>query len=384
MSDTPSDTLSDALSEILESKDNDCLSPSPKSEASEEYESYLTYADYRILQRGNNSDLTIRCQEVDFRVHRLYIRGYYSTLQLAIDEELDENTDDSPPFTYTTEKGRNPILDLGHEDLDSVKRMIIFLYTGTYSDVHPIFGSIKKNHVFEFDDIDSEKVPPEPFETRNFGKYGPFLKRLDINLSMIGLGDKYDLPFLQHHAEMRIPESYDRDVLLQPEFIRLVQKAFQVSMNPSSNIDIRAPILMACVHHGAEIIESEAWQILLQKNPEMCYELFSLSVIKWEHYKTSRLRAAERLMGTLTAVEAKVEELRTWSPLGRFHFSGVIQQFWYALKAMKKTFGLRPHPSNPTANWTWGIERGYDCLRRPLTPAQSRILARLALRNPSR
>lgn len=379
-----SDTLSDALSEILESKDNDCLPPSPNSEVSEEYESYLTYADYRILQRGNNSDLTIRCQEVDFRVHRLYIRSYYSTLRLAIDEELDENIDDSPPFTYTTEKGRTPILDLGHEDLDSVKRMIVFLYTGTYSDVHPIFGSIKKNHVFEFGDIDPENVPPEPSETRYFRKCRPFLKRLDINLSMIGLGDKYDLPFLQHHAEMRIPNRYDRDLLLQPEFIRLVQKALQVSMYPASNIDIRAPILMACVHHGAEIIESEAWQILLQKNPEICYELFSLSIVKWEHYKTSRLRAAERLMGTLTALEAKVEELRTWSPLGRFHFNGVIQQFWHALNAMKQTFGRRPHPSNARANCAWGDEGCYDCLRGPLTPAQSRIFARLALRNSSR
>jgi len=127
-----------------------------------------------LMDSGKYSDLTIKCGDQEFRVHRAIVCSRSKPLAAMVDGNWKES-----------EIG---VIELNEDPPEMVKKMIQFLYTLQYDD--------NRGNTLEHDvPSESHKENPETAE-------GPLL----TNAHLFVLGDIYDIHGLREYARSRYEE----------------------------------------------------------------------------------------------------------------------------------------------------------------------------------
>ncbi|KJZ79990.1 hypothetical protein HIM_00704 [Hirsutella minnesotensis 3608] len=107
----------------------------------------------RMMDSCSFSDLTISCNEEDFKVHKSVVCTHSKVIEAALLGDFEES--------------RTNVIKMDSFELETVKRFIEFMYTGNYSDFDAIKASclilepMRSNSPLENTSGDSENCPNE-------------------------------------------------------------------------------------------------------------------------------------------------------------------------------------------------------------------------------
>ncbi|KAE9964439.1 hypothetical protein BLS_008371 [Venturia inaequalis] len=80
----------------------------------------LNAAALSCLDSGDHSDLTIKCNDRDFKVHRMVLCPQSPFFAKAVKK-------------HAFEEGQTGVISMNHDDPDAIEAMLQFLYTGDYN-----------------------------------------------------------------------------------------------------------------------------------------------------------------------------------------------------------------------------------------------------------
>jgi len=194
-----------------------------------------------LLKSGRYSDLTIKCQEREFKVHKAVVCMQSSFFEACVDGGFRESLDG--------------VINLADDDPDTVSRMLSYIYTMNYSDKDPA-------HTPSSDDGSDDDELDESTVKRS---------QLRNNVLVYSIADKYGIDGLKNYARnqferLQSSETLDKSVLLETAAL-----VYDVTRG-----DDRAlrELITARLTRALDILAGdEEFRQLCQSNGELCYDM---------------------------------------------------------------------------------------------------------------
>ncbi|KAK4697472.1 hypothetical protein P7C71_g625, partial [Lecanoromycetidae sp. Uapishka_2] len=309
------------------------------------HKSSMTASMENLFHSSKYSDLTIRCGEEVWRVHRNIVCQRSKFFAAACDGGFKEAT----TATVTLEE----------DDPSTVGRMLLYLYTHEYSDIDEGSASrflqmhtenrdlppdMSQNASATVSDNETTTISPksgsQPFmllrlsgdknvspEVYHNAEY--FMRRKMNNIQVYALAEKYDIPALKDLARSKLIAHIGTDLVRFARFDDpicgldiILEKIF--SSTPDSDIGLREPFSEMCVLLAEEILENDHMTTLFMERGDI-----GLGVLRWMA-KTSRLKM-EEVEERNSDLKAENAALREQLAMSRAQISAPLDDdmIWY-------------------------------------------------------
>ncbi|RPA74484.1 hypothetical protein BJ508DRAFT_191841, partial [Ascobolus immersus RN42] len=184
-----------------------------------------------LLKTGQYSDLTIRCGDQEFRVHKAVVCPQSSFFAACTDGGFKESIEG--------------VINLEEDDPDTVSRMVTFMYTNTYFDLDP-----------SIDPSDDSAVKAA---------------QLLAHILVYSLADKYAISNLKSHAQtafetLLLPDNLTKSTLLSTA-------ASVYHHTPSTDRTLRDLITARLTLTFDLLADDPSFRHLCQTNGDLCYDL---------------------------------------------------------------------------------------------------------------
>ncbi|RPA74174.1 POZ domain-containing protein [Ascobolus immersus RN42] len=179
-------------------------------------------ATLQLLQTGRFSDLTLKCGGEEFKVHKSVLCMQSSFFSACMDSGLKES--------------KSNVIQLTDENVEDVKRMLAFLYGGSYWE-HPEDPTDKSS----FDHYRNYKDP-------GVGHVRSDEERLRdavlVNLRMFEIADKFGIPGLEKQALQKL-QAYSSELVQMPGSRHVPRRGLEMGPGGLFSDRLRAVFLMS-------------------------------------------------------------------------------------------------------------------------------------------
>lgn len=197
-----------------------------------------------LLSSGKYSDLTIKCGDRSFKVHKAVVCPKSPVIAAECDQDVKEKT--------------SGVIDHTVYDADTVFRMLQFLYTKTYSVTEP--GSNEDNRPPPGTSAatpsgDNQNAPSQENPDQAIAEHAmtaaEFIAELVAHAHVYGIADYYAINDLQSMAELRFREVTGKEwpAAAADDFTDVVEEVCKVT-NTSETTGLRTALRILVVDHA--------------------------------------------------------------------------------------------------------------------------------------
>ncbi|KAL8902723.1 MAG: hypothetical protein Q9207_004435 [Kuettlingeria erythrocarpa] len=245
-----------------------------------------------LLDSGEYSDLTIKCSDQEFRVHRMFVLPASKVFTAACRRGFKEAHDG--------------IIDLSDHDLDTVKRVISYLYTADYIDEdHPAAATISsRSHTPLTDDGAPEPtsssawvqlpntkiVTPEPVAAAHLRGIAP---------PPVSLSEKVSLSALLNN------------VLFDEEIVTVLREVYAAT--PANDTLLRNAVHAVCDRYADELIfHDEFLKVVKEDGTLACNMLHYVYDAKIKHHM-EYLQKEKEWRSALQSRDDQIKSAKEWA-----------------------------------------------------------------------
>lgn len=187
-----------------------------------------------LLETGKYSDLTIKCGDRSFKVHKALVCLKSAVVAAECDTNMMER--------------QTGVIDHSVFDADTVMRLLQFVYLKTYDVAAPEESKPTQNAAMTTTEGDVQDQPsgekPERDAVERQGTAASFIAKLVAHVHVYGIGDYYAMPDLQRLALTQFLDlaSANWPALAANEFVEVVEQVCKITSSGETD-GLRATLL---------------------------------------------------------------------------------------------------------------------------------------------
>ncbi|KAH0556868.1 hypothetical protein GP486_005347 [Trichoglossum hirsutum] len=286
-------------------------------------------ANKQLLQSSKYSDLTIICGNREFNVHRSIVCPRSRFFAAACDGEFLE--------------GKTGKITLMGDDMETVKRMISYLYTLDYEDEEHVDEKVTDDPSVEDEAVEATIEKPRK-RSRLSEESRP---ALFSSVRVYAIAEKYDIPALKTLAKERFSK-WARNNWSHKEFPILVKEVFEST--PDTDRGLRDIASQLCATHIKSFLQEDGVLDVIEDLGDLWLRVLR-QVLKDKEDEMEQVlkRKAEEMQSALEEGEktmAEIEVCRREDAEREKEIQAALQEELAELKSTIKTLKTENHYSS--------------------------------------
>ncbi|KAL8917159.1 MAG: hypothetical protein Q9208_008128 [Pyrenodesmia sp. 3 TL-2023] len=276
-----------------------------------------------LLHSGQYSDLTIKCGDETFAVHRNILLPASKVFAAACTSGFKE--------------AQEGVIDLSVDDLDTVKRVLSYLYTADYDDEdHRAFATVSsRSHTPSTDDsAPSPTFPSALVNVRNTTVETPepaaathpketaapaaspeqvSVAALLNNVLVYALAEKYDIrplkTFAHHKFEIRAAQDWDD--WNNKWIIAVLREVYAAT--PANDTLLRSAMHKVCDRYADCLMVDEEFSAMVKKDSGLAYEILKSVYDAKERQRVEYEKKEKEWRSALQSRDDQIKSAKEWT-----------------------------------------------------------------------